>query len=305
MSERALPLRGLQAFEAVARHLSFARAAAELHVTPGAISQQVKLLEDQVGAPLFERGRKLQLTPAAAAVMRQLHAAMEGLRLVSRQLRGKGAERVVVISAAPSFASRWLIPRMEHFSARHPDIELRLLATRRLVDFGAEDVDVGVRYGGGQYAGLHVERLRGETVIAVANPRVASRLRRPADLAEAPLLRNTSMSWDATFPDWATWLQGLGVSARKGLRVREFEEATFVIDAALAGLGVALVWKTLVGEELAAGRLVPLFNEQPLTNAYHFVCLPERLNEPGIAAFRQWLKDETRADQASAEPLIL
>jgi LysR family glycine cleavage system transcriptional activator len=305
MSERPLPLRGLQAFEAVARHLSFARAAAELHVTPGAISQQVKLLEDQVGVPLFERGRKLQLTPAAAAVMRQLHTAMEGLRLVSRQLRGKGTERVVVISAAPSFASRWLIPRMEHFGARHPDIELRLLATRRLVDFGAEDVDVGVRYGSGPYAGLYVERLRGETVIAVANPRVATRLRRPADLAEATLLRNSSMSWDATFPDWPTWLQGLGVSPRKRLRVREFEEATFVIDAALAGLGVALVWRTLVSADLAAGRLVALFNEQPLTNAYHFVCLPERLNEPGIAAFRQWLKDETRADQASAEPLIL
>jgi LysR family glycine cleavage system transcriptional activator len=304
MPERTLPLRGLQAFEAVARHLSFARAAAELNVTPGAVSQQVKLLEDQVGAALFERGRKLQLTPAAAGVMRQLHAAMEGLRLVSRQLRRKAAERVVVVSAAPSFASRWLIPRMEHFSARHPDVELRLLATRRLVDFDAEDVDVGVRYGGGQYAGLHVERLRGETVVAVAHPRVAANLRRPADLPEATLLRNTGVSWDATFPDWPSWLQGLGVSPQKKLRVREFEEATFVIDAAIAGLGVALVWKTLVSDDLAAGRLVTLFNEQPLTNAYHFVCLPERLNEPSIAAFRQWLKGESRADPGSAEPLI-
>jgi len=287
-------LRGLQAFEAVARHLSFARAAAELHVTPGAISQQVKLLEDHVGAPLFERGRKLGLTPAAAGVMQQLHAAMEGLRLVSRQLRRKGAERVVVISSAPSFASRWLIPRMDRFSERHPDIELRLLATRRLVDLRAEDVDVAVRYGSGRYSGHHVERLRGETVVVVAHPRVAGKLRRPADLLEATLLRNTSISWDATFPDWPTWLHGLGVSPQKKLRVREFDEANFVIDAALAGLGVALVWKTLVSEDLAAGRLVALFNEQPLTNAYHFVCLPERLDEPAIAACRQWLKDEAR-----------
>ena len=296
MSERTLPLRGLQAFEAVARHLSFSRAAAELHVTPGAISQQVSLLEDQVGAALFERGRKLQLTPAAAGVMQQLHTAMEGLRLVSRQLRRKGIERVVVISSAPSFASRWMIPRMERFSARHPDIELRLLATRRLVDLGAEDVDVAVRYGSGRYSGLHVERLRGETVVAVAHPRVAGKLRRPADLAEATLLRNTSMSWDATFPDWPTWLQGLGVSPQRKLRVREFDEANFVIDAALAGLGVALVWKTLVSEDLAAGRLVALFKEQPLTSAYHFVCLAARVNEPAIAACRQWLKDEARAD---------
>ena len=296
MSERTLPLRGLQAFEAVARHLSFARAAAELHVTPGAISQQVKLLEEQVGAALFERGRKLQLTPAAAGVMQQLHTAMEGLRLVSRQLRRKGVERVVVISSAPSFASRWMIPRMERFSARHPDIELRLLATRRLVDLGAEDVDVAVRYGSGRYSGLHVERLRGETVVAVAHPRVAGKLRRPADLADATLLRNTAMSWDATFPDWPTWLQGLGVSPQKKLRVREFDEANFVIEAALAGLGVALVWKTLVSEDLAAGRLVALFKEQPLTSAYHFVCLPARLNEPAIEACRQWLKEEARAD---------
>jgi LysR family glycine cleavage system transcriptional activator len=296
MSERSLPLRGLQAFEAVARHLSFARAAAELHVTPGAISQQVKLLEDQVGTPLFERRRKLQLTPAANGVMQQLHAAMEGLRLVSRQLRRRSAERVVVISSAPSFASRWMIPRMDRFSARHPDTELRLLATRRLVDLGAEDVDVAVRYGSGRYPGLHVERLRGESVVAVAHPRVAGKLRRPADLVETPLLRNTSMSWDASFPDWPAWLRGLGLSPQKKLRVREFDEANFVIDAALAGLGVALVWKTLVSEDLAAGRLVPLFKEQPLTNAYHFVCLPARLNEPAIAACRQWLIDEARAD---------
>jgi len=294
MSERILPLRSLQAFEAVARHLSFARAAAELHVTPGAISQQVKLLEEQVGALLFERGRKLQLTPAATAVVRQLHTAMDGLRLVSRQLRRHGTERVVVISAAPSFTSRWLIPRMDRFSARYPDVELRLLATRRLVDLGAEEVDVAVRYGSGQYPGLHVERLRGETVVAVAHPRVAAKLRRPSDLAEATLLHNSGMRWDSTFPDWPAWLRRIGVSPQKTLRFREFEEANFLIDAALAGLGIALVWKTLISEDLAAGRLVALFDEQPLTNAYHFVCLPERLSEPGVAACRQWLKDETR-----------
>lgn len=300
MSDPILPLRSLQAFEAVARHLSFARAAAELHVTPGAISQQIKALEELIGAPVFERGRELRPTPAAAAVVRQLRNAMETLRAVSRQLRAHATETVLVVSAAPSFASRWLIPRLERFNARHPDIELRLLATRRVVDFASENVDVAVRYGTGRYPGLHVERLRAETVVAVAHPRIAASIKRPADLAAMTLLRNAGMSWDPTFPDWPAWLQAAGISPQKALRLREFEEANFLIDAALAGLGAALVWKTLVSEDLAAGRLVALFDEQPLEGAYHFVCPPERLQEASVVSFRRWLIDEARGPASAA-----
>lgn len=306
MSDGLLPLRGLLAFEAVARHRSFARAAAELHVTPGAVSQQIKLLEDRLGIRLFERGRELRLAPAAAAVVRPLHGALEALHMVSRQLRSHAGERVLVVSVAPSFASRWLIPRLERFNARWPEIELRLLATRRMVDFATENVDVAVRYGAGSYAGLHVERLRCESVVAVAHPRLAASIREPADLAAATLLRNSGMSWDATFPEWPAWLAASGVVPRKPLRLREFEEANFLIDAALAGLGVALVWKTLVAEDLAAGRLVALFEERPLAHAYHFVCPPEHLERPDVQAFRQWLAEETQRDETvgrkEAEP---
>jgi LysR family glycine cleavage system transcriptional activator len=296
MSERLLPLRALLAFEAVARHRSFARAAAELHVTPGAVSQQIKLLEEHLGIALFERGRQLRLTTAAAAVVRPLHSALETLRVVSRQLRSHAGERVLVVSVAPSFASRWLIPRLERFNQRCPDVELRLLATRRTVDFATENVDVAVRYGAGHYPGLHVERLRCETVVAVAHPRLAATIREPADLAAATLLHNAGMSWDPTFPDWPAWLAASGVVPRRALRLREFEEANFLIEAALAGLGVALAWKTLVAVDLAAGRLVALFEERPLSNAYHFVCPPEYLPRPDVAAFRQWLADETKVD---------
>jgi LysR family glycine cleavage system transcriptional activator len=300
MPDPLLSLRGLQAFEAVTRHRSFARAAAELHVTPGAVSQQIKALEAQIGAPVFERGRELRLTPAAGAVTRQLHAAMEALRGVSRQLRRPSREGALVVTTAPSFASRWLIPRLERFGQRHPECELRLLATTRVIDFGSEDVDAAVRYGSGRYPGLHVERLRGETVIAVAHPRLAAGLGKPADLARATLLHNAGLGWDQSFPDWPTWLQAAGVPTGEALRLREFEEANLVIDAALAGLGAALVSRTLVGEELAAGRLVALFTELPLASAYHFVCPPEHLQRAAVAAFRDWLTHEMRAPAAGS-----
>jgi LysR family glycine cleavage system transcriptional activator len=294
MSRRLLPLRALQAFEAAGRHLSFARAAKELHVTPAAVSQQIKLLEEQIGQPLFERAPTLRLSAAAAAVSRQLREALDALEQVSGQLRASQAERPLVVSLPPSFASRWLIPRLERFSLKHPDIELHLQATTRAVDFASEDVDVAVRYGAGRYPGLHVERLRAETVVAVAHPRLAAGLRQASDLTRTTLLHNTGLSWDPTFPDWPTWLRNAGVIATAPLRIRKFDEANMVIEAALAGLGVALVWRTLVNEELASGRLLALFEEQPLANAYHFVCPPERLGLPRVAAFRQWLLEELK-----------
>jgi LysR family glycine cleavage system transcriptional activator len=302
MSRNLLPLRALQAFEAAARHGSFARAARELHVTPAAISQQIKLLEDQIGQPLFDRSPTLRLSAGAQPVVRPLREALDLLEQVSKQLKPGQSERALVVSAAPSFAARWLIPRLERFGTRHPDIELRLLATTRMVDFEAEDVDLAVRYGSGRYPGLHVERLRAESVIVIAHPRLAAGLRQPADLAGATLLHNSFLNWDPTFPDWPAWLRDAGVAAPAPLRIRTFDDANLVIEAALAGLGVALTWRTLVNEELASGRVVALFQEQPLANAYHFVCPLARLAQPRVAAFRQWLLDEMRREaQTTAE----
>jgi LysR family transcriptional regulator, glycine cleavage system transcriptional activator len=302
MANRLLPLRALQAVEAAVRHLSFARAAEELHVTPAAISQQIKLLESEVGQPLFERSPTLRPTASAQSVSRQLREAFDLLEQASRQLRGGQSGRPMVVSLAPSFASRWLIPRLERFNARHPDIELHLLATTRLVDFETEDVDLAVRYGDGRYPGLHAERLQQETVIAVAHPRLATGLTRPVDLLGATLLHNSGVNWDATFPDWPTWLRSAGVVPQAPLRLRMFDEANLVFEAVLAGLGVALLWRTLVSDDLASGRLVALFQEQPLANAYHFVCRPERLSQSRVAAFRRWLFDEVgRRNQVKAD----
>jgi len=161
---------------------------------------------------------------------------------------------------------------------------------------------VAVRYGDGRFPGLHAERLRAETVVAAAHPRVAAGLSQPSDLLGATLLHNSGVNLDPTFPDWPTWLRNAGVAWQGPLRIRMFDDANLLIEAALAGLGVALLWRTLVGEELASGRMIPLFREQPVANAYHFVCRPEHLQQPRVAAFRQWLFDEVgRADQIRAE----
>ncbi|GAB2180171.1 transcriptional regulator GcvA [Denitratisoma sp. agr-D3] len=295
MFEKLPSLRALRAFEAAARHLSFAKAAEELHVTPAAISQQIKLLEEQLQHPLFLRAPTLALTERALAALPLIRNAFQTLDQAAGLIRC-GEARPLVLSTPPSFASRWLIPRLEGFQAKHPDIELRLLASTRLVDFDREDVDLAVRYGSGRYPGLHVERLRSETVVAVVHPRLAANLHRPEDLLNVTLLHNTAMGWDPSFPDWNAWLKSAGVALAGPVKVREFGDANLVIEAALAGLGAALVWRTLVSEELASGRLLAPFADSPLESSYHLVCPPDRVERPRIAAFRQWLLAEAEKD---------
>lgn len=295
MARRLPPLRSLRAFEAAARHLSFARAADELHVTPAAISQQVKLLESHLGVALFRRGAQLSLTEAAAAALPLVSDGFDLLERSVERLRQGRDHGPLVVSSSPSFAARWLIPRMARFQERHPEIDLRLSASIRLVDFDTEDVDLAIRYGSGRYPGLHVERLKAEEVVPVANAALAQRLSSAADLLEVPLLHNSAMDWDTTFPTWPAWLANAGVAVPPGLKPRVFDDFNLVLQAVLAGLGVALMWRTLLVDELNAGRLVPLFPAQPLTNAYHLVCPPKHLDNPKVAAFRDWMMEEVEA----------
>ena len=292
MTRRLPPLTALRAFEAAGRHVSFARAAEELHVTAAAISQQIKLLEETLGLDLFRRGSQLALTDAALEALPLLTDAFDRLERATERLRAGRDAGPLVVSLAPSFAARWLIPRLPRFEAAHPEIELRLSATTRLVSFEAESVDVAIRYGNGRYPGLHAERLRAEFIVAVAVPRLAEGLTVPADLMDAVLLHNQSMSWDSTFPDWPTWLREAGLTPERPLKIRQFGDAALVMEAAFAGLGVALVWRTLIEEDLAAGRLKALFPAVPVANAYHLVCPQKNLHKPGVAAFRTWIKAE-------------
>lgn len=292
MKRRLPPLRALQAFEAAARHLSFARAAEEMNVTPAAVSQQIKQLEDILGVRLFHRGARAALTRQAALAAPAITEAFDRLGAAVDQLTPEERDRPLVVSAPPAFASRWLVPRLGRFQEAHPDIDLHLSASVRLVNLEREGIDVALRYGSGRYPGLRVERLTLEEVVAVAAPRIAETLQEPADLMDTVLLVNEFMGWDTDFPTWPGRLAEMGVTVDRPLRLRPFGDASLVLEAALAGLGAALVWRTLVAAELADGRLKTLFSGRPLANAYHLVCLPERAEAPAIRIFREWVMRE-------------
>lgn len=292
MSRKLPPLTALRAFEAVARHRSMARAAEELHVTPAAVSQQIKQLEDVLGQPLFKRGKSLRLSDAADAVLPLLTDAFDRLERAAAQLRSGASDGPLVVSTPPAFAARWLVPRLDDFQTRHPEIELRLLATRRLVDFPLEDVDCAVRFGDGNYPGLMVERLMPEAIIPVAAPALAAGIATVADLISKPLLNDEWHTGNMAFPDWETWLVSQGVKPDTPLRIKHFGESNLTIQAAISGLGVALVWRTLVEEDLKTGRLVWLLDRTTATRmAYHLVMPPARAGFARVIAFRTWLQE--------------
>lgn len=286
-------MNALRAFEAVARHLSMARAADELHVTPAAVSQQIKLLEDYLGIALFRRGKTLAMSDGARVVLPLLTDAFDRLESAVMQLRAGGDAGPLVVSMPPAFAARWLVPRLEEFQDRHPEIELRMLATRRLVDFATEDVDLGIRFGSGKYPGLRAERLMTERIVPVAAPSLAARIAGPEDLAGCPLLGDDWHIDHQTFPDWETWLASLGVVPKSPLRIQRFGDANLVIQAAVSGLGVALAWHSLVADDLKRGSLVQLLALSiPSNLAYHLVMPPGRERLAKVSAFRDWLLAE-------------
>ena len=297
MSRRLPQLTALRALEAAARHLSFARAAEELHVTPAAISQQVKQLEEYLGVSLFRRGRNMALSHAAANALPLLSEGFDQLERAVARLRVGNDAGPLVVSVPPTFASRWLVARLDDFQSQYPDIELHLHASRRLVDFAVEEVDLAIRFGAGPYSGLHADRLMPEAFVRGAAPALAADIAAPADLPRYTLLSDDAHLWDPTFPDWDTWLSSLGVEAK--LRIRRFSDSNLVIGAATASLGVALMWHSLVVDELNAGRLQRLFGSTlPTGHGYYLVVPPTRLQVPKIAAFRQWMLDQAQRQSA-------
>lgn len=292
MARRLPPLNALRVFEAAARHRSFVRAAEELHVTPAAVSQQIKLLEDYLGVALFKRGKTLALSVSSSAVLHLVSDAFDQMEKAMMKIRVDNTAGPLVVSAPPTFAARWLIPRMDDFHARHPAVELHLLATRRPVDFSMEDVDVAIRFCAGDHPGLHVERLMPEMIVLVAAPGLAESLKIPDDLARCSLLEDDWHLKSGAFPDWETWLTTLGVAAPP-LRIRRFGDANLTIQAAIAGLGVAPTWYSLVADDLKAGRLVRVLDYTiPSKLGYHLVMPENRAIFGKVVAFRAWLLDQ-------------
>lgn len=294
---RRLPsLNALRAFWAAARHRSFAAAADELHVTASAVSLQIRQLEEELDFKLFERTPKgLVLTPQGARLLPGITQAFEHLKGTIASIDdGPGGKGTLSISVAPSFATKWLLPRLGGFLERNPDIEVDVKANIELTDFTRDDVDLAIRYGGGNYPGLEVEVLLEDRMFPVCSPELLMRYgqRNPARVfAEAPLLHDVSVDRDPAVPSWKMWLKASGheeVDWRKGPR---FNQTALALDAALAGLGIALAPAALVATDLAAGRLVRLANEEWKGEfAYYLVHPADKAELPTLQRFKSWLR---------------
>jgi LysR family glycine cleavage system transcriptional activator len=299
MAERLPPLIAVRYFEAAARHLSFTKAAQELHVTHSAISHQIKALEEWLGTPLFRRlNRSIVLTEAGQAYVRPVREALEKLGDASRALKSREQTGTLTVSVMPSFAAKFLVPRLGGFRRAHPDIDVRISAAERLVDFSREDVDVGLRYGRGNWPGLRIDRLMRENLFPVCSPKLR---RGPVPLkAPADLLNHTLMH-DSDWPEsmWVRWLAAAGVKADNLKPALSFNYSSLMIQAAIDGLGVALAQEALVRDDLATGRLIRPFDiDMPSDYAYYVVSPEATAERPKVAAFRTWLLTEACTEAA-------
>jgi LysR family transcriptional regulator, glycine cleavage system transcriptional activator len=292
------PLTALRAFEAAGRHLSVTRAADELSVTAAAISHQVKALEDYLDVRLFRRnGNSLFLTDAGQTLLPGLRAGFAELERAISALREHDLRGAFVLSVAPVFATKWLIPRLDGFQASHPDIDVRISATLDLADFEHDGVDAAIRVGRGRYPGLVAHRLFGESVVPMCSPALLKRERPlavPDDLRHHVLLHFDWPAQEQVTPDWGTWLRSTQVKGVDSSRGPRFTQPDYAMQAAVDGAGVVLGWRSLAEADLDAGRLtIPFDLPLEMDVAFYFV-YPERCAErPKLARFREWLLSQT------------
>jgi LysR family transcriptional regulator, glycine cleavage system transcriptional activator len=294
MTRRLPPLNGLKAFEAAARSESFTRAAEELNVTQGAVSQQVKALEDTLGLKLFRRERqRLILTEAGRNYLAVIRDALDQIAVGTQRLLQRQESGVLTISTSPDFAAKWLVNRLSRFAERHPDVDLRVSATTHYADFARDDVDIAIRHGDGNWPGLDVQRLYSERLFPVCSPRLVAGRKRitiAADLLKFPLLRLEDAK------NWARLFEAAGVKASVGPGP-VLNRASMLIDAAIDGQGIALARTALAAWDLINGRLVrPVDVSLRMANTYWIVCPKSALTVPKIATFRSWVFAETAED---------
>ena len=297
MTARLPSLNGLRAFEAAARHLSFTKAAQELNVTQTAVSHQIRRLEEELGLRLFVRqSRALTLTPQPADYLPNIRAAFQDLRTATDRLLRTGNDRVLTISTLTSLAVKWLLPRLSTFQEKHPEIDVRITTSTEVVDFRSSNVDAAVRYGRGQWPGVHAEWLMAEQLFPVCSPKLltgARALKQPEDLARATLLHTST-----TRDDWRVWLTAAGLPIQIAQNPSlTFDLAFMTVQAAIDGLGVAMGHTAYVADDIANGRLVVPFDISAPSAGYYFVVPVDRPVTPVIGAFRDWLT-ETAKTQA-------
>jgi LysR family glycine cleavage system transcriptional activator len=296
------PLNALRAFEATARHLSFSKAAAELHVTPAALSHQIRGLEEVLARKLFHRrARSIALTEEAHLIYPGIQAGFQNLREALERLERVEENNILVVSATPGLTAKWLAPRLYRFLAKHPHIDPRISASVGYANFVTDGVDVGIRLSSGAHPELHVEKLCDEWLLPVCSPRLlegSRRLASPQDLAHFPLIQ---VDLPGMVPTWSDWLSMVGVSGIDTTRGLHLNVADHALDAAAEGAGVVLAYKLVAARYLSLGRLVvPFGPELPVPGrAYHFVCARGRERRPAIAAFRDWLVEEIEETRAA------
>ena len=305
MSQPLPPLNALRAFEATARHASFTRAAAELHVTPAALSHQIRGLEDLLGLKLFHRkARAIELTAAAGLMYPGVRNGFESLRTAVEQLDRARQDRILVVSASPGLTAKWLVPRIYRFLAEHPDVDARISSGTAYANFTSDGVDVGIRLSSGVHPELHVEKLSDEWMLPLCSPRLLqgeAPLRSAHDLPRFPLIQ---IDLPGMVPTWDDWLRAVGiqgVDTTRGLRLNVSDHA---LDAASEGTGVVLGYKLVASHDITLGRLVSPFGpELPLPGrSYYFVCARGQERRPAIKAFRDWLFAEIADTFAKLPP---
>lgn len=282
--------------------MSFQKAAHELNVTPSALSYQIRQLEEFLQVQLFERlNRAVRLTEAGQCIAPGVHDAFEQLADTMTRLKGPARPNMLTVATGPAFAAKWLSPRLHKFLERHPDIDIRIAANMKLADFHADEVDVAIRFGGGNYPGLHVETLSDEHVLPLVSPRLlepfGGRLE-AADLSRITLLHDDSARFMVNAVTWADWLRQAGISGVDATKGPRFSHADHALEAALDGVGIVLGRLALSMRDIASGRLVAPFRLMTRAQAsFYFCCLPERLGQPKVTAFRNFLFAEIAAER--------
>lgn len=294
-------LNALRAFEASARRQSFSAAAGELNVTPAAVGQLVRTLEDWLGTPLFLRGTsgpvRLVPTETAERALPDIRAGLDRLAMGLERLQEGSSSGVLTVAISPAFAAKWLLPRIERFQTAWPDTDVRLDTNLKPVDFVAQRIDIGVRYGMGNWPGLMAEKLMDEEVYPVCSPQLLRehrRLQKPHGLANETLIHDLSMDSQTGFPTWDTWLQKAGATNAATKRGMKINNSAAVLQAAIEGHGIALARSIMARDDLASGRLVRLFPEITFASplAYYVVYRTECSVLSRLVAFRDWLLEE-------------
>ncbi|TKT77357.1 LysR substrate-binding domain-containing protein [Aquamicrobium sp. LC103] len=292
-------LNGLRALEAVGRLGTLQRAAEELGVSPGAVSQQIVKCEKQLGQLVFDRvGRGLVPTAFGRGFLARLSTGFRELDNAVASSRHH-AEEVLTLSVAPVFASKWLVPRLARYSRLHPDIRVRLDASTNLIDPDASDVDLAIRVGDGNWPEARVEFLLPQEVFPVCAPELARQIREPRDILKLPIVRdaNSTLSWN-------TWLKQFGLDESQLGDGYSFTDAALCLDAAVAGQGVMLAWQTLAHYALSVGQLVAPFPERAATGLGYWLVTSSSKREPRkVTNFKRWLKSEIEETAKDFTPL--